>query len=265
MSFGNKNGPFASMTTGKFSTSTAKTVSWLDMQVKTRGNDKKRGRRKDVIYPLFEKYAQITDEDFWKKFLMECSYNKFPKGFEYKDGELIHRRKQKLALSSNYEEAAREIIDFFRVLGRIKSPRDIELEQLEIEQCKNTSTVATLQWKNIKSNKMKKILIRRYSQSLHTDNKQQYVLYDRVKNGFTLGYLTSKDVLFYNGEIKSITGLIYDSAVNNFVIDPIRRSRRIKKSRSSNGDEIQLHHSYLSLWVKYNRRPKRAVGTPASS
>lgn len=253
--------------TGQYASTTVRTVSWLSEPVKNKDINKRRGKRKDIKHIIFKKISDISDENFWKELLLECAYGKFPKGFDYKDGELIYRRGIKLAISPDPAEVLVQTKDFFKIHGGIKSPRDLEIERLEEEQYRqNALTIDSVKWKDIRSLKMRENILMHYVKKLHHDPKHQRILYDKIKNSFTIGTLSNKDVLFQNGEIKTIYGVIYDENKNNYIIDPRREPKKIKKGRSVKNKKIlvknslvTLSHCYLALWIKFNKSPPKQL------
>lgn len=250
--------------TGQYAVTTVRTISWLSEPIKSKDGQKRKGRRKDVKHPIFENISKLTDEEFWKDLLMDCCFGKFPKGFDYKDGELVHKRILKLPLSDDNYEALIQAKDFFRVNGGIKSPYDAEIERLEEEQYKKDAlTVDSVQWKDIRCLKMKEILLMRYISKLHHDFEKKNICYDRIKNAFILGTLTNKDVLFENGEIKTIYGLIYNKNINNYEVNPIRKYKKPKNAKLKSESDLCLKHSYMALWIKLNKPSKKELSDVA--
>lgn len=243
--------------TGEYAVTTVRTISWLKEPVIKKDNNKRRSRKKDVVYPLFADIVKLCKDEFWVDIFTKCSQGDLPKGFEYKNGEMYYRHRNKVPINNNYSEALVQLKEFFQTIGNIMSPNDIKLEKIAIEERKrNAVTINHLKWKDIRSASMKETLIMYFVRKMVSDKFQQYILYDRIKNGFTLKYITSNDVSFAQGEIKGISGLVYDGN-KNFVIDSQRKEKKKTKPRSKSDEKTKFSHSYVTDWekLKKNNQP----------
>lgn len=236
---------------GTYAPTSAETISWLKEPVRKKNATTKKYRHKTVKYVIFEKIANISTDEFWKEFFTQCAYGKLPKCFDYKNLELSYRRNTKISLSNNIEDIHKEIKQFFQKHGGIKSRQDLELEKIEKEQnLKNAKTIDKIEWKDIRCNKMKEVLIMRYIYKLIDDDHKQGQVYDDIKNSLTLGIISNKNIFFKNGEIIYIKGLYYDDNIENYTVF---KEKEYKKSKKNNNYKENNFHSYHKDWLKLNK------------
>ena len=227
--------------------SNKKAINWFSTNVTTKDKQNK-SAKKDIEHPIFIQLSEKELDPFWNNVFKDCAYGKFPnKKFDYTNGEMIYQKGNRRALVSDIDKVAQQVKDFFYEFAKIKSPLDITLERFREESMqKKAKTTDQLCWKDVGSDKAKRLLFRKFSQKLTTDKRQQLEIYDLIKNGFSLGYLINKDVFFFNGEIKTIRGIVYDVNLGKYTYDPKRNMQKFKDEPK----KINYSHSFKKEWNK---------------
>lgn len=237
---------------------------------------------KPILYPVFEKCACLTDDVFWQYIFMDCSRGKFPRNFSFKNNLLTYRKANKmlrLEIMNSASEVFTTTIDFFQSSGGIMSAKDRERMKkqedeklLEIVNPNDDDII----WKNIKTDKMKDILIGEFvevlTKKLKLNEEERRELITTIRKGFMLKYFTNSNIEMINGKISEIDGLIIDQETREFSIDPDFISNKPSKQFIGLGiekEESKPIVDFLETWTKYlinleNKRSKK-VQTYSSS
>lgn len=237
--------------------------------------DKKRKKiLKPVVNPIFEKCASITDDEYWKIILTECSLGKFPRYFSFKPNLLTYRKGNKmisLELSKSPSNALLDVLEFFQKFGGLLSEKDrLRMKKLEEEKLlEKLNRDTDITWKDIKTEKMKNILIIEFVESLNeklnfTEDERKELI-TIIKKGFMLKYFTASNIEMDNGRIKEIEGLIIDYNTKEFEIDPYYITERTGRKYIGLGIEESKKKpdvNFLDVWTKYlngleNKRIKK--------
>jgi len=202
-----------------------------------------------ALYPIFERCAKMTLDEYWKDIFCGASQNKFPKGVRYdsKSNTLFIRTQlqsgkiitDSVELGTSPESMFKIIQEVFRERLGIFSPLDIQVKRSEITEMRE-SCILSLDcgWKDIKPRSLKELIITRYIINL----KEKYNLNDRdakkayitLQLGFQLKQLCSDDVIYEKMSIKNIEGFVYDETTKEFKIDrPIPQSTKKEKKNPS--------------------------------
>jgi len=207
----------------------------------------------EIINPIFKKAAEyIKNDPFWYKILIDASKGYFLKMYRYINGTLTFKQKSKVfskeICQDNAELCLRNVQDFMQSNGTY-SLNDHELKMKEDQELQNEASNIILEWKAIKSKKIKKILISSYIDYL----KVHYSLTDYelsklinlIKLCYSVGFINNSSVIMENNEIVDIDILCYDPATKDFFIDAdakipktTRRSKKYIKSDQDNDSEV---------------------------
>lgn len=90
--------------------------------------------QRQVIYPAFEAAIDHTLDEFWRIRLMHAARDKFPRGFTYRDGFLMHRRKNKTAsvpIPDDPAQVASTFINFMQQRGML-SDADVAFQNDQV-------------------------------------------------------------------------------------------------------------------------------------
>lgn len=262
--------------TGGYAVTTVHSMPWLSTPIKQK---KVKGQRQKpppiIVNPIFNECAKVIDDAYWQSLFIQASYGKLPKGFMYKNGFLNYKigtkKNRKIEIPENSIEAASACLSFFREMGGIRSQADRDRERLELdEKLLEMKSIDNWKWSDIKRKKIQEILINSFVETIITSMKlnqsQTKQLTTLINLGFLMGYFSANSVQFVEGDIKGITGLLYDSNSNEFIFDPSVISRGSNKNNSNRSKFItddqlldvdnnpyknhMTYVSFLNLWQK---------------
>lgn len=247
--------------TGSYAVATVYSMPWTRKKNSNTDTVKKKPG-KQVIYPIFEECSKLTRDNYWISIFQTCARGKFPRGFQYKNGLLIHRRGNKtnrILIPDVPVEAMSISIAFFKEQAGIMSNIDRKrLEEEQKERILQDITTKELTWKDIKGERIKEILIDLYVSELSKkhnytkDQKDEFLT--TVKKGFMLKCFATKHITMKNGKISNIEGLIYNQEENSYYIDPRLVSNKKRRKVIGLGldeDETKYKNTPILLWEKY--------------
>ena len=129
------------------------------------------------IYPIFEECRDCTLDSYWKEIFSDCARNKFPKGIRYDGRKNVLYVRQPSAratkpltysLSNDPREVFKMMMDIFRNKMGMRSVRDLQLQQEELNEIKNSEGQINMdcEWKDIKPRYLRDQIIMDYVMSL---------------------------------------------------------------------------------------------------
>ena len=260
---------------GGYAITTVHSMPWLSTPIKQKNTTKGKGHRQkapqQILNSIFEECAQLIDDPYWKATFQQAAYGKLPRGFIFKNNNITYKRgnkTQRIEVPENPVEAISVCINFFKNIAGIRSKIDQEREKLEIEESMSKiKPLNSCNWSDIKRKRIRELLInsfiRTMSITMHLSKSETDQLSTLINIGFILGYFTSDSVVFENGSIKSIRGLLYDPDNHKFVFDTSIIERKSNKSKvkiiydehlfqSTNSNKYQLINlSFMNLWRKF--------------
>lgn len=237
--------------------------------------EKKRKKTlKPIIYPIFESCSKMTEDKFWQAKFMECAQGKFPRGFTYKNNLITFRKANKmhrLELSDSPAEAFIATMEFFnKSVGMMSVEDQKRLKKAEDEKLlEKLQSSKDITWKDIKTEKIKDILICEFIETLANkmclSYEEKKELITVIKKGFMLKYFTGSNIEMEDGKIKEIDGLICDDQTRHIYIDERFMVRKATKQSFSLGIEkveSKPQIDFLEIWEKYlssleNKRRKK--------
>ena len=247
--------------TGSYAVSTVYSMPWSKKPVSVPKTKRKRAEKK-IAHEIFETCSQLTKDSYWVSIFRDCARDKFPRGFSYKNGLLIHRRGNKLkrALIPNSPyEAFSVSVSFFKNAAGLMSFEDRKKIQKEEEgRLLEAMNLNDLKWKDIKAERVKEILVSEFiselAKKMEFDNDRKKDLGTTIKTGFMLKYFTSKNIVMSEGKVTDIEGLIYDKTLNQFYIDPKYTTKKPGRKVKGLGIEPVKKKpkvSFIGNWEKY--------------
>lgn len=237
--------------------------------------EKKRKKTlKPILHPIFEKCADLTDDKFWQTIFMDCARGKFPRGFSYKNNLITYRKANKMSrldISNSPSEVFIATIDFFNKSTGMMSVQDRKkMKKLEEEKLlEKMSKTTDITWKDVKTEKMKDILIAEFieflTEKLELAEEEKKELITTINKGFMLKYFTASNIYMENGRIYEIDGLICDEKTREISIDPVYTNRKVVRQFTGLGIEKNDNKpqiDFLEIWGKYlssleNKRLKK--------
>lgn len=247
--------------TGSYAVTTVYSMPWAKKTVTVDKTKRKRAEKK-VVHDLFDKCSEITDDTYWVSIFKDCSRDKFPRGFFYKNGLMTHRKGNKIkrmVIPYSPHEALSTCISFFKSAAGLMSANDRKkMQKEEEEKLLETMNDKVITWKDIKIERIKELLISEYIRDLALEmnftEDQKNDLITTVRSGFMLKYFGSKNIQMEGGKISAIEGLVYSNSQNKYFIDPRLVSKRsVKKVKGlgieKTGPKCKVH--FMTMWEKY--------------
>ncbi|MNK61475.1 hypothetical protein D3C87_806350 [compost metagenome] len=258
-----------------YAVTTNRAMSWLNNQSTGVPIERKTKGRKpkslgEIVHPIFMDCSELTDDPYWKKIFSDASYNKLPRSFNVKNGQLLHKRGtkvQRITLTDNPVETLTNALEFFRDVAGMRSALDQEREALQLEEqfILSQSNVKET-WVDVKKRKkcLSNIYITMFIHKLANEMNlsKQHIdqLTTTINLGFTLGTLTDDHVVF-DGAIQSIRGLSFNHEKQEFALD-LPDTIRIKPKIKTIPDTVLLGKagayapvttkvSFIDSWDKY--------------
>lgn len=230
------------------------------MQDREKKNKSKNKALPIVVHEIFAKCAKITTDPFWIEKFNKAAFNKFNRGFSFRDGYLVYKkanREMKLHLSTTPEEAVIACISFYAKAGVISpsdqtSQQDILYETLLEKRKKLTSSWATVS----KRKKIRASLLANYINTLankhNLTNREIGQLSEILHSGFILGYFPSKNITLEDERIIQIKGLIFDEEKRKFSVESnIVRHTSSRYDSSTTEKHNNKDVNFFNLWIKY--------------
>lgn len=247
--------------TGAYAVTTVYSVPWSKKASTTPKNNTKKPDKK-VVHEIFEQCSELTIDPYWISIFNECAREKFPRGFSFKNGLLVHRRGNKVKrviIPNSPHEAFSITINFFKSAAGLMSMIDRKkLQKEEEEKLLEKVNSKDYQWKDIKIERVKEILISEYVSELANktgfNHNKKMELSTTVKSGLMLKYFTGKNIIMEEGKIINIIGLIYDKEQNRYSIDPKYIAKRTGRKVNGLGIEPVKKKpkvSFINNWDKY--------------
>ena len=247
--------------TGSYAVTTVYSMPWSKKTASAPKTKRKKVEKK-VVHEIFEFCADLTNDPYWISVFNECARVKFPRGFSYKNGLLIHRKGNKLKripIPNSPHEAYSISVSFFKNAAGLMSGIDRKkLQKEEEERLLELVNTKELEWKDIKTERVKEILISEFVADLaikmEFDKYKKIELSTTVKSGFMLKYFTGKNIIMEEGKVVKIDGLVYDKEKSRFFIDPKYTAKRPGRKVKGLGIEPvakKAKVSFISNWEKY--------------
>jgi len=261
---------------GQYSVSISYALPWKKEKPKTLINDSKKRKKKlrPIVNPIFEKCVSLTEDRFWQAIFMDCARGKFPRGFNFKNNLLTHKKASRLTtleLSNSATEVFSGTMNFFQSTAGIMSVKDrqklqkMEEEKLLEEMEKDTD----ITWSQIRKENLKEVLITEFitdvSKRMNFNEEEKNELTTTVKKGIILKCFNSNNIIMEEGKIVEIDGLVYNEETNEYEIDEIYIPEKTSRKEIGLGvekEENKPEINFLEIWKKYlegleNKRNKK--------
>lgn len=267
--------------TGSYAVATVYSIPWMKKKkskpVKT---TKRKVKEKKVVHSVFEQCSKITDDPYWVSIFRDCARGKFPRGFGINNGLLTFRKGTKTdrtSLSVEPVEALSMAIIFFKSKAGLMSKIDRKMMQKEEEERLLLSIDRDFQWKDIRREKVRDLLISEFVGEISTRHdfteNERRELMTTVKKGFILKHFDKANIKMKDGKITEINGLLHNPDTNEYEIDPsIMKKRPGRKVRGLGIEPFEPSPpvSFMKNWTKYlesleKKKPKSNFQTVRSS
>jgi hypothetical protein len=252
---------------GTYAISTINFDSWINEPSSTCARSKKLREAKCIINKIFAECAQtqtIVTDPFWLEKFNMAAIGKFPRCFSFHDGILTYRKSNKIQtvnVPETPEEAAHRCLEFFKVNGAIFSPKDKQYTQeRQYLRSQSASQQASLTWGDA-NKKTQQCLLNRFvtdmKEIMTLNYKESENLRQTINGGISNKYFTKTNIYVERNRIHKIDGLLWDSNLRSFYIDPEIKptvSRSYNRNKEHESDETEQKDTvpqFLFKWCKY--------------
>jgi len=184
--------------------------------------------KRDIIYPIFLKTIQYTEDTFWKDTFENLSYSICPSGSYINKGFICSNIKGKEFVYKFidkdpqiiYENVYKLLKEKLNIMSR--NERNVLLKEFdEVEQ--NIKKIRQGSWVDIKKKSIKDILFQNYvihmKQEFNLSNYQIKKLYNVINLCIVLKSISNNDIIYKDGEIVSINGIQFSNGSYELDID----------------------------------------------
>jgi len=184
--------------------------------------------KRDVIYPIFLKCLVYTDDLFWRETFEELSYGNCYQGSYISKGFLCSNVKGKEFVYKFIDKEPEKIFnDISKLLKdklNIMSKNDRKILINEFEQVeKALKDLKNMEWSDIKKKSLKDILFQNFlinmKYTFDLKDSQIKCLYNSINLGLMLKSIKNSDIIYEDGEIKEIKGIIFEKGKFRIEID----------------------------------------------
>ncbi len=206
-----------------------------------------------------------TDSD-WRDIIYSCACGKFPKGIRYNSTTatlFVRYEKQGKSqteshiLSGGAEDCYNILMYVFKNLLNLRSENDIVSSKQQLEDIRKQNDIELdCTWKQLKPKSMKNHILTEYAISLtekhQLEPKNAIFLYKLIQRGFQFKNICPNNVVYKNGKIISITGLVFDEKSKTF---KFTNTAPTVKSGVAGKDTNKVNHIEKSInkWVKEHK------------
>ena len=183
--------------------------------------------RREVIYPIFLKCIDYTGNDtFWRETFEELSYGNCYQGSYINNGFLCSNSKGKefiyKFIDKEPDRIHQDVIKLFKEKLNIMSRNDRKILIDEIEEVeKNLKCIKNTDWIDIKKKSLKDILLQNFliktKKIYELTDYQLKKIYNSINLGLMLKSIKNTDIIYDNGEIKEIKGIVFHTG--KYLID----------------------------------------------
>lgn len=185
--------------------------------------------RRDVIYPIFLKCIDYIENDtFWRETFEELSYGNCYQGSYINKGFICSNVKGKefiyKFIDKEPERIYQDVTKLFKEKLNIMSRNDRKILIDEFEEVeKNLKAIKNTDWSEIKKKSLRDILFQNFlinaKKTYELSDYQLKKIYNSINLGLMLKSIKNSDILYENGEIKEIKGIVFYKGKYNIDID----------------------------------------------
>ncbi len=248
--------------TGSYATTTK--IPWKKSTKINMIEKNQKNNTESIIHNIFEKCSCLTKDKFWISVFQNCARGKFPRYFYFKNSLLTYRKGNKtkrLQLKKSVTVAYINILAFFQeeagILSKIDRQNRNKLAETSMLKKLNNKK---LNWKDVKTDKLKDLLIMEFIYELCTkhnfDKIKQNELITTVKKGFIMKHFNNANILMKDNKINKITGLDYNKEDIKYEINQECFAKRPgRKVKGLGLDNISNKYvDFMEMWNIYLKK-----------
>lgn len=175
----------------------------------------------NIIHPIFTKFIDFTENDFWINFLGSCAKNKLPKNFTFDNNIIYYQAKVKKV--ENYFEFPKEpteetFIEFKKFLKKANILPAEEKHELIIEKNEEKKKIEC--WKDIGYDKYSYLYeyCENKAKEKNLNNKEKKEFYNLIKLCANSGFIDNCSIIIKDEKITDIKKILWEEG-KKFKID----------------------------------------------
>jgi len=213
-----------------------------------------------IVYSIFNRCAEISEQKFWQDMFINMSRNKFPKNVKFSDDTLTIKKRNKIVsctISDDPIDTEQRVRQFLQQEG-IMSAEDKRARDdvFSLYSVPTRGSVYTT-WSKIRGNSVT-YEIHNYAMKVKTamglTEEQHQNLLEIISLGILANIFNSNTIVLKDGSISHIEGLGYNPETKRFfVADPLSAP----KSRSGGSTKRVKLDYFIELWKTGTSKKKR--------
>lgn len=224
-------------------------------------------KAKNILYPIFLECSELCADESWKQLYIDFANNKCQKNIYISKGCITSAGKKDQYFSYSFVDKTAEqiVLELYPIYSKYTSfcsIKDLKKIQSEISELTKKKEVKYSSWKSIKKKAIKAQLIDEYvirmKKKYSLSSTESLELQSLINNGLLFQSQTSDDIVFEDGEIKSIKGIKYDKDAKKFI-----NTHSIKQTKDLSEKDIDncLYYYWPKVVTAYHQQNKECVKT----
>lgn len=224
----------------------------------------KRGRQRDVIYPILSECASIVKDEYWRQFYQDLAAGKSTKGIWISNG-VVQTSNRRNGFNYNITDKAPQVIiaELHHLLithTSICSRKDmVKRKQFIKEIEEELEEYDRGKWTSIKRKHIRTMLLVDYVINFGKKHKLSWPAimqaYNVITNAFESKTHISKDVVYKNGKVLDIDDIVLSE--DGLYIVNVRSDQIPESSKEEDPKKAILLQSlfepYIAAWIKANK------------
>lgn len=214
------------------------------------------------IFPIFDECKKYTLDEYWQHVFSCCAKNKFPHGLKYDDKQhavfvknpKLKRVYDTIHLSKKPETLYKSLIKIFRENLGLRSARDLEIQETEIDRFRKTSEGSAEEhtWQKLKKYNKDRLLhefVYSVKEQYQLTPQETKYLMSQIFIGLQFKYIISEDVVYEEGRVIGIKGLTFRKESRTFYFKH-KRKTKFDKIPENKGVRVNQFTRILDSFMK---------------
>lgn len=212
--------------------------------------------KREIIYPFFLECCTYAPDSFWSSIFEDLAYGKCPYGtYISKDFLCCSQKKKEFSYKIEYKDPEKLYKDVYHLLSEklgLLSKKDQNAKKNILLTTKEPEDWVDIKKKNIKDMYLEKFVVDMKNKHSLTLKQARYLL-SIIIIATAFKILTPKDIVFYDGEVKEITGIDFEDG------EIILSEELLNMDNTTNTVVIDETSTMSSTWPKYLKDLRKYV------
>ena len=218
--------------------------------------------RKTIVFPRYEELSKLTDDQFWKDFLLNCAMNKKIRHLSLQENTVItydiRYKKTVTKLPDDNEDALKLFQQVIKTELELCSTIDAKKQQDIFEIVNKGQKLRFNEWKEITKQRTKDNLLLNYCDRYAEEHKltegQRFRHFCLIKYALAFKQLTGKDIIVTDSQVSHISGIIFNEEKGTFSLE---NDTIIHKNTAWNEKKETNINSKLEVYYKQRKKSIR--------